>query len=136
VNVLVDADVWSAALQRHRGPESAEVRVLRELILEERVEIIGPVRQEILSGIREGERYERFRQTLRSFPDRPVELERFEEAAAYFNICRQRGIQGSSTDFLLCACAIAWNQPILTKDQDFKRYRQHLPLHLLLETPA
>jgi predicted nucleic acid-binding protein len=136
VNVLVDSDVWSDALRRQSQAISTEVQTLRDLILEDRVQLIGPVRQEILSGIREGVRYERFRQTLRGFTERPIERQRFEEAAAHFNLCRSHGIQGSSTDFLLCACSIAWNQPILTKDQDFRRYRQFIPIQLLLETPA
>ena len=135
MNVLVDANVWSEALRRNqsREPESSEVRVLRDLILEDRVQLIGALRQEILSGIREGERFERFKMKLRSFPDRLIELQRYEEAAEFFNRCRANGLQGSQTDFLICACAIAWGQPILTKDRDFKRYQTLIPIRLLLE---
>ena len=133
VNVLVDADVWSEALRRAVGLESNEVRVLRDLIAEDRVQLIGALRQEILSGIREGERFERFKTQLRSFPDRHIEPERYEEAAELFNRCRAKGLQGSQTDFLICACAMAWKQPILTKDRDFKRYQTLIPIRLLLE---
>ena len=55
----------------------------------------------------------------------------YELAAEYFNTCRQNGIQGSSTDFLIAACSVAFGLPILTKDKDFTRYAEHLPLKLV-----
>jgi predicted nucleic acid-binding protein len=136
VNVLVDSNVWSEALRRDQSLVSSEVQVLRDLILEDRVQLIGALRQEILSGIRESERFARFKEKLRAFPDHEIEPERYEEAAAFFNQCRTQGIQGSHTDFLLCACAVAWNQPILTKDQDFRRYQALIPIQLLLDSTS
>ena len=42
MRVLVDTSVWSEALRRAKKTESAVVREFRGLILEHRVEIIGP----------------------------------------------------------------------------------------------
>ena len=52
MKVLVDTSVWSLALRRslpHAGPEVLE---LIELIREVRVLMIGPIRQELLSGVK------------------------------------------------------------------------------------
>ena len=46
MKVLVDTSVWSLALRRTRGAETAVVQELRSLIDEGRVAIIGPVRQD------------------------------------------------------------------------------------------
>lgn len=49
---LVDTSVWSLALRRKTIPANRFVDELNELIKERRVQMIGPIRQEILSGIR------------------------------------------------------------------------------------
>lgn len=127
--VIVDSDVWSEAF-RAKGRESKTVKRLRQLIEEELVIMIGPIRQEVLSGIREIERYEKIRDAMRAFPSRRLEEPLFELAASFFNLCRGKGIQGSHTDFLICACAIEWKAQILTKDKDFIRYAKYLPIEL------
>jgi predicted nucleic acid-binding protein len=70
------------------------------------VEIIGPIRQEILSGIRGRTKFDAVRDRLRAFPDLEVGTGDYEEAAVYYNRCRSKGIQGSFTDFVFCAVAI------------------------------
>ena len=54
---LVDTCIWSLALRRRSKEltpsESALREELPELIEEGRVRLLGPIRQEILSGIRE-----------------------------------------------------------------------------------
>jgi len=55
----------------------------------------------------------------------------YELAAENFNACKQRGIQGSNTDFLICAVAMRCNQAILTLDQDFEHFADILPIRLL-----
>jgi predicted nucleic acid-binding protein len=128
--VIVDSDVWSEAL-RKREPKSWHVSKLAELIWADEVVMIGPVRQEVLSGIRHTGKFEEIRNMLRAFPSRPIEDSVFELAASFFNLCRKSGIQGSHTDFLLCACGVAWETPILTRDRDFWRYSKYIPLSLL-----
>ena len=49
MRVLVDTCVWSAVLRR-RNPDTELTARLKGLISDGRVFIIGPIRQEILSG--------------------------------------------------------------------------------------
>ena len=130
MNVLVDTSVWSLAFRRVSPQDDAPVRELRRLIEELRAQMIGPVRQEILSGIRETARFDALRQALRAFPDLRIVIEDYERAAEFFNVCRQKGIQGSNTDFLICAVAVGHDLAIFTTDQDFQRYQAQIPIQL------
>jgi len=94
------------------------------------VEIIGPIRQEILSGIRDRPKFEAVRDRLRSFPDLEIMTGDYEEAAAYYNRCRSKGIQGSFTDFVICAVAARHELEIFTDDKDFLSYKSVLPIRL------
>jgi len=130
MNVLVDTCIWSLALRRSSLQDISEVMELRELISEQRVLILGIVRQEILSGIREELNFIRLRDHLRAFLDIQLVTEDFECAAEFFNICRTNGIQGSNTDYLICSVACRLNVPILTTDADFIKYSQFIPIRL------
>jgi predicted nucleic acid-binding protein len=130
VSVLVDTSVWSLALRRRRvspGPEAAE---LAALIREGLASIIGPIRQELLSGVPSDQQFQVLREYLRPFPDLPIEAHDYEEAAVFFNRCRSKGIQGSNTDFLICAVAVRYQMPILTTDDDFAHFARVLPIQL------
>ena len=131
MSVLVDTDVWSEALRKKRGKQTAYVDELVGLIQEGSLEIIGPIRMEVLSGIREPEVFDAFSDKLDAFVDRPIETKVYVLAARFFNLCRSRGIQGSNTDFLICACSVHWSIPILSKDKDYLLYRKHLPIELI-----
>jgi predicted nucleic acid-binding protein len=134
VTVLVDTPIWSLALRRRRNRLVAGERVLveawAELIRERRVMLIGPVRQEILSGLREKTVFDRLSGRLRAFEDEPLTVYDYEEAARCHNTCRRVGVAGSSVDFLLCAAALRRQLEIFTTDGDFARYAEHLPIHL------
>ena len=130
MNVLVDTSVWSLALRRHRPSDAPEVSELAELIREGRTEMLGPVRQELLSGVPDQRQYETLRTYLRAFPDIELEAEDYERAATFFNRCRARGVQGSNTDFLICAAATRRKLGILTTDDDFGRFAKLLPVEL------
>ena len=129
MNVLVDTPIWSAAMRRGTQP-TPEAAVLAALIRKGRAELVGPVRQEVLSGIRNAAQFQRVRQNLRAFLDAPILTNDYEQAAEYFNTCRQRGIQGSHIDFLLCAVAIRKGFELYTDDADFSHYARYLPLTL------
>jgi hypothetical protein len=122
--------VWSLALRRRAGSSHPAVVQLRSLIDEGRVSMVGPIRQELLSGIRTRASYERLRDALRPFEDELLERADFERAAEHFNACRASGIQGSNTDFLLCAVAERRKLPILTTDSDFTRFAAVIPIAL------
>ncbi len=132
--VFVDTPIWSLALRRTPSDLSADQKALRrelvELIGEGRARLLGPIRQEILSGIREEAQFRRLREHLRAFPDEPLTTEDYEEAAHSNNQCRRAGIAGSAIDFLICAAAMRRNWAILTPDRDFRRYAKHLSIRL------
>ncbi len=130
MRVLVDTSVWSLALRRRTRLDEPPVQELRSLIEEGRVAIIGPIRQELLSGIATTEAFDRLRDHLRPFADEPLAMADFERAAEHHNACRAKGIQGSNTDFLICAVAERRGLPILTTDTDFVRFSAVLPIAL------
>jgi predicted nucleic acid-binding protein len=134
MNVLVDTPVWSLALRRKATDLNARERqltgTLAELVREGRVQMLGAIRQELLSGIREKERFERLRNYLRAFAEPDVGLADYEEAAQMHNLCRTRGIAGSAVDFLICAAAQRRGWEIFTTDRDFERYARVLGLKL------
>jgi predicted nucleic acid-binding protein len=131
MKVLVDTSVWSLALRRDHPADDGCVRELTELIDEQRVVMVGPVRQELLSGIRDHGYFKRLCEHLQAFPDLPLASADYERAAEFFNLCRAKGVQGSNVDFLLCAIAVNNRLAILTTDQDFHLYAEHLPIRLL-----
>src|SRR5687768_2866585 len=92
--------------------------------------MIGPVRQELLSGIKSKPQFEQLCEHLRAFPDLELESSDYEDAAQAFNRCRDRGIQGSNTDFLICAVAMRRDLGVFTTDGDFKRYARMLEVTL------
>lgn len=130
MNVLVDTSVWSLALRRSRPQADGLARELADLIQEGRAVIIGPVRQELLSGVRNPAQFDVLRDHLRFFPDLVIGTSDYEEAAVFFNRCRSRGIQGSNTDFLICAVAARRRMSIFTTDGDFTTFAKVLPIHL------
>ena len=129
MKVLVDTSVWSLAL-RHRE-ESKIVKQLTDLILSSLVVMIGPVRQELLSGISTVATFDRLKANLEAFDDLPVTTHDYVTAARFYNTCRKRGIQGSHTDFLMCAVACNNDLHIYTTDNDFGNYAKYLPIRLL-----
>jgi len=135
MNVLVDTPVWSLALRRkpqdRNRQEGFLVQRLAELVDKGDAQMVGVVRQELLSGIREDAQFLRLRNALRLYEDTPLETGDHEEAARMGNACRRRGIAGSSMDFLLCAMAARRRWAIFTTDNDFKNYARALNLQLL-----
>jgi len=131
VKVIVDSNVWSEAFRKRTDEPSPELRMLNDLVREGRVQMLGCIRQEVLQGLRRQEVFERIRQSLRALPDQEASFLEYELAAEFFNICRSRGIQGSNTDFLIAACSVTWGLPLLTKDRDFQRYAEYIPLRLV-----
>jgi len=132
MRVLIDTSVWSLALRRNQPADSLVVTELIELIREVRGQMFGPVRQELLSGIKNQVQFQKLRNHLQAFPDLEVTTRDYESAADFFNLCRAKGVQGSNTDFLICAVAARHNIPIFTTDEDFTLFKNHLPITLHL----
>jgi len=129
MGILVDTSVWSLAL-RKKNRTYTEAAILRQLIGDGLVKIIGPIRQEVLTGISDIRKFNRLKKNLSYFPDLSVETSDFELAAEFSNRCRQKGIQGSHTDFLICAIAVSYELQIFTTDKDFVHYQKLLPIEL------
>ena len=117
MKVLVDTSIWSMALRRS-GTLSKEdqylVRELSDLLNDVKVAMIGPIRQELLSGISSPVQYNALK----------------EKAAEFYNICRSAGVQGSHIDFLICSTAADAGMQIFSTDKDFMLYSKHLPITL------
>ncbi|MBI3886059.1 MAG: PIN domain-containing protein [Opitutae bacterium] len=136
MKVLADTPVWSAAFRQTKEAAPALRSELEWLIAHGAVAIMGPIRQELLAGIRHPAQFAQVREALRSFPDVPLHTADFETAAEYFNLCRSKGVQGSMTDFLICAVAVRHQLEIFTTDRDFQHYRKHLPIALYVGAAA
>lgn len=130
MRVLVDTSVWSLALRRDDDEEHSEREELWQLVAAHVAEIIGPVRQEILSGVRDQAQFARLETHLDAFPDVMLLTEDYVTAAKFFNLCRSKGIQGSNTDFLICAVAVRCDLAIFTTDLDFQHFAKCLPVVL------
>ena len=135
MKVLIDTSVWSQALRRQTAETSSTaqervVDVLKELIHDSRIAMLGPVRQELLSGVKTQKQFETLQQILSVFSDEPLRSQDYEQAAKNFNQCRQGGVQGSNTDFLICAVSMSREWPIYSLDKDFEQYKNHLALKL------
>jgi len=133
--ILVDTPVWSFALRRHpvnlSPSEQRLTRTLYELVLQNRVQLLGSTRQEVLSGIREESVFRRIRDYLRDFPNVELGATDYEEAARITNDCRRAGIAGDPVNMLMCAVSIRREWQILTTDRDFVHYARVVPLSLL-----
>ena len=130
MKIIVDTCVWSLALRRKTVPDHPYVIELCELIQEGRAQMLGPIRQELLSGLTSEEQFEQLKSHLSVFPDLSLPNSVYEEAARYYNLSRRNGIQGSNTDFLICAAAVHFHLPILTMDQDFQHFQQCFSVEL------
>jgi hypothetical protein len=130
LKVIVDTCVWSLALRRKSYTDAPVAHELERLIREFRVQMIGPIRQEILSGIRSKAQFNNLKDRLSNFPDVPVITEDYERAAEFFNLCRARGVQGSNTDFLICSVAERIKCSLFTTDEDFQLFSKYITVKL------
>lgn len=129
---MVDTCIWSEVLRR-KNPNPTICENLAKLLRDLQAVLIGPVRQEILSGISDDEKFVKLKKILSCLPDASIETMDYELAAQYSNVCRRSGIQGSAVDFLICAVAVRNNFIIYTVDKDFEHYRVVLPIALWVE---
>ena len=128
--VLVDTCIWSLALRGKSPRDISASEELTKLIYAEKAKIIGPIRQEVLSGYSDIKQYNKLKNKLMYFPNEPITDEDYLSAAKFSNLCRQKGIQGSHIDFLICAVANRLKMSIFTYDKDFKYYSQLTPIIL------
>jgi predicted nucleic acid-binding protein len=131
MSVIIDTVIWSLVLRRNAPAQNAPISSqLQTLIRDDQAILLGAIWQEVLSGVRTPEQFNRLRNLLRVFPDTSLLPAEYEIAAEYFNTCRRQGIQGSNTDFLICAVAQRRNYQIFTTDRDFQNFQAHIPVDL------
>lgn len=130
MKIIVDTCIWSLAFRRKNDNQLSEVQELKNLILDQRVQMIGPIRQELLFGIKTIRQFNTLKSYLSAFPDLFIKTQDYELAAEYFNTNRKYGIQGSNTDFLICALSHNYDMPVFTIDRDFTEYSKNIPIVL------
>jgi hypothetical protein len=130
LKVLVDTPIWSYALRSKNNEYQIEIDALTSLIRDQRALIIGPIRQEILSGYSDLRKYSIIKDKLSYFANTPILDTDYELAAEFSNKCRKKGIQGSHIDFLICAVANRIDIPIFTNDKDFEYYQTIISIKL------
>jgi predicted nucleic acid-binding protein len=126
MKVIVDTCVWSLLLRRANqaklnAQEQKMVTELREAIRDRRAAIVGPIRQELLSGIRDRAWFAKTEDLLDPFLDEEITTEDYIQAARLFNFCRDHGVECGPVDILICSVAIRSGYSILTADQGLMR---------------
>jgi predicted nucleic acid-binding protein len=129
--VVVDTSVFSLFIRRNQQLDDAYLAMFHDLFEKDQIVLLGSVYQELLSGIRHQEQFDRLADILNGFDVVLATAADHQEAARFYNICRQNGIQGSAIDLLICAMAHRRNHQILTLDVDFALYAQYLPINLV-----
>jgi len=133
VKVLVDTSIWSLAFRRSAEKLNSEEKTilsnLTTLIEDLRVVLIGPIRQEILSGISDEVQFTQLKEKLQAFDDLPITSQDYELAAEFYSTCRKNGVQGSHIDFLICTVTHRNRLLIFTTDKDFERYSKFIDLN-------
>lgn len=94
---------------------------LTEAVQDGNVVMIGPIRQEVLSGIKDEAQFIKTEKLLDPFPDEPLGTADYVEAARLFNLCRTHGVQCGPVDMLICSVAVRKRCLILTNDQGLLR---------------
>lgn len=130
MKVVVDTCVWSRFLRRNRPVSDSIAQEVVRLVRRDAVQMLGPIRQELLSGAQPDERFELLKEYLRFYPNVSLDEEDDETAASFYNRLRQRGVQGTGTDLLICAVAVRHCFKVFTTDTDFTVYANHIPIKL------
>ena len=123
MKVLVDTPIWSYALRTRQTEYSYEIDQLESLFKDQRTLILGPIRQEILSGYSDFKKFEKLKK-LSYFENSLIQDSDYESAAERCNQCRNKGIQGSHIDFLICAVANSWMSPFSPQIRTFSSTRR------------
>ena len=130
MKVVVDTPIWSYALRSKREKYELHVQEFETLISDQRVIMLGPIRQEVLSGYSDKSKFKKLNNKLRYFENTQIVDEDYVQAAIFSNTCRSKGVQGSHVDFLICAVAFRLELEIFTTDNDFSYYGKHIPVQL------
>jgi len=128
---LVDTSVW---IDFFRGDRRAVDR-LDPLLAAGEAALCGPVLAEVLSGAPSYAEWKRLERLLGALDWLPLPLDVWRRAAdARFALAR-RGTQAALVDLLVALAAVEADAALLTRDRDFERIAEVLPLRLDLLLP-
>lgn len=103
---------------------------LQRLILADEAKMLGPIRQQLLTGVKTSEGFDGLKELLRPHRDAELEVRDYEDAALIANRCIARGIAVNDVDLLICAVAARRHWAVFTTDIDFARYAKLCALRL------
>jgi hypothetical protein len=83
------------------------------------IHLVGPILQEILDGVKKRNQFDLLVEYFEPFPLIECDRTDYLEAARLKNLCRNKGIQASSVDFLISSVCINRKYSLLTADNDF-----------------
>ena len=132
--ILLDTSVLSLAFRRRRGGEAEPqaAATLRRLVAEDApMGVPGIVLQELLSGVRTAQEFDRLKGIMDGFPLVIARREDHLTAARIANACARKGVPISTVDCLIAALAISRRAALFTRDTDFIRIAPHFGLTLL-----
>ncbi len=92
MKIIIDTSVWSEFFRRRKEGKTENVEVLKTLIKEGRAVMPGIVKQEILSGMREKDRFEKLRGLLSGFKCLLATEKDHIRAASLYNSCKKAGV--------------------------------------------
>jgi predicted nucleic acid-binding protein len=122
--IALDTSVLSLAFRRTRRAASREhpaVQRLREAIREGvPVLLPGICLQEVLSGVRTPEQFDRLTRVLSPFPVLLASRAHHVAAARIANACRTAGVAATAVDALIAAITLEHRARLLTTDGDFE----------------
>lgn len=135
MSVVVDTSVWSLVLRRTTPTlapaQEAARRALAALLEDDLVTMLGPIRQELLSGVRSAAQFDKLRERLAAWSDEPLSTADHVRAAELFNQCRRDGIAATGIDLLIAAVCERLGAQLLTLDGDFDHIAGVSELRLL-----
>ncbi len=125
--ILVDTSAWVEFL---RNTGSAVCLRVDELLAHE-IAACGAVRMELLAGARDESHLRSLRRLLARAAVIPILPSDFDDAAALYRRCRQRGqTVRKLIDCLIASAAIRADVPILHNDADFDVLARHTELRV------
>lgn len=136
--ILLDTSVLSHVFRRSKGVSPSEVVSRFTSLVEQGLPLVipGVAFQEILSGVRDQQQFDRLHETLVGFPRILADERDHLEAARLMNLLRRRGITASSFDALIAAMTILRDGVLYTLDRDFESFSEFASLRLLDSRPT
>jgi predicted nucleic acid-binding protein len=130
VRVLVDTSIWSLMLRRDPASlnltEREIMRDLQDIVNDGRAQIIGPIRQELLSGVKSDKQFAALKQKLSVFDDVELATRDYENAAIAANQCTRAGVATGTVDVLICATALDRQWQVFSCDKGFLQFQKVL----------